>query len=263
VLFVAAMLASTVIILSGSAFAGESLLTVLSIVVGAVVMIGALERFRRRDVLWTSASFVLAGYVAIAWLAVRLPFVQRILSTPRQRFMLWANLYSRNDDPTWWDRSRQVVEALYAFDAGGILGRGLGHGSPFLIPKASSDFIFAAFGEELGFLGAAAIVLAFAVLAAVGLRIARDLGKESFAGLLVAAYTLLIASQAFIHIAGTMNLLPMTGITLPLVSSGMSSLVVAWVMVGAIVGLAARETASADRLTIRRPEGSQPGNNRK
>ena len=81
-------------------------------------------------------------------------------------------------------------------------------------------------------------------------------------GLLVAAYTLLIASQAFIHIAGTMNLLPMTGITLPLVSSGMSSLVVAWMMVGAIVGLAAREAMSADRLVIRKPEATRPGTGR-
>jgi cell division protein FtsW (lipid II flippase) len=254
VLFLAAMLASTVILLGGSFFAGESLLTALVIVVGAVVAIGALERFRRRDALWTSASMVLAGYVGLAWLAVKLPFVQRMLETPRQRFMLWADLYSRNGDPLWWDRSRQVIEALYAFDAGGIFGRGLGHGSPFLIPKASSDFIFAAFGEELGFVGAAMIVLAFVSLAVIGLRIARDLGRDSFGGLLVAGYVLLLSAQALIHITGTMNLLPMTGITLPLMSSGMSSLVVAWAMVGAIVGMATREEQGAEKIVIRKPE---------
>jgi cell division protein FtsW (lipid II flippase) len=215
-----------------------------------VLIIGALERFRRRDVLWTSASLVLAGYVGIAFLAVQIPFIARMLSTPRERFFLWADLYSRHGNAAWWDRARQIVESLYSFDAGGLLGHGLGYGTPFLIPKASSDFIFAAIGEELGFAGAAMVILSFAAFTAIGLRIARTLGGDSFAGLVVAGYTLLIASQAFVHISGTMNILPMTGITLPLVSSGMSSLVVSWAMVGIIIGLSAREANAGERLVI-------------
>ena len=251
VLFVAALLATSVIVMSGSAFAGSALLTVLAIVLGSVLLIAALERFRRRDVLWTSASFVLAGYIALVYLAVQLPYVSRIIATPRQRFLLWADLYSRRGNAAWWDQSRQIIESLYAFDAGGLLGRGLGHGSPFLIPKASSDFIFAAIGEELGAVGAALVVLAFGALAAIGLRIARNLGRDSFTGLLVAGYTLLLVAQAFVHITGTMNLLPMTGITLPLVSSGMSSLVVTWAMLGLIVGLAAQEGKTGKTIVIR------------
>lgn len=250
VLFTAALLVTSVVLMGGGLF-GESIVTVLAILVGAVVVIAALERFRRRDALWTSASIVLLGYTVLAYVAVQIPAVQRMLSTPRQRFVLWADLYSRNGNPSWWDHARQIVEALYAFDAGGLFGRGLGRGSPFLIPKASSDFIFAAMGEELGLVGALMIVLGFVALAAIGLRIARDLGKESFGGLLVAGYTMLLLAQSLVHITGTMNLLPMTGITLPLVSSGLSSLVVAWAMVGGIIGISTGDVASAQKFVIR------------
>lgn len=250
VLFLAALLVTSVVLMGGSQF-GESLITVLAILVGSVIVIAALERFRRRDALWTSASLVLVGYTVIAYVAVQLSAVQRMLSTPRQRFLLWADLYARNGNGSWWDHSRQIVEALFSFDAGGILGRGIGRGSPFLIPKASSDFMFAAIAEELGMLGALMIVLGVAAIAIIGLRIARDLGKESFAGLLAGGYVMLLVAQSLIHITGTMNLLPMTGITLPLVSAGLSSLVVAWAMLGAIVGISTGEEASARRLVIR------------
>lgn len=250
VLFLAGTLASSAILLGSAFFAGNALWVVLGIVITAVLVIGALERFRRRDVLWTSASLVLAGYVAIAFLAVQIPFIARMLSTPRERFFLWADLYARHGNAGWWDRARQIVESLYSFDAGGLLGHGLGYGTPFLIPKASSDFIFAAIGEELGFAGAAMVILSFAAFTAIGLRIAKQLGGDSFAGLVVAGYTLLIAAQAFVHISGTMNILPMTGITLPLVSSGMSSLVVSWGMVGVIIGLSARAANEGERMVI-------------
>ncbi len=250
VLFLAGTLASSAILLGSDLFPGTALLAVLAIVVAAVVAIGALERFRRRDVFWTSASLVLALYVGIAYLAVQLPFIARMLATPRQRFLLWADLYSRRGDAHWWDTARQIVESLYAFDAGGLTGHGLGLGTPFLIPKAASDFVFAAIAEELGFAGSALVILSFATLTAIGLRIASNLGRDSYAGLVVAGYTLLLAAQAFVHIAGTMNILPMTGITLPLVSSGMSSLVVSWGIVGMVLGLSTRNANEGSRLVI-------------
>jgi len=257
VLFVAGLLASSAILVGSTVFGdGGTVLVVVGIVVAAVLAIAALERFRRRDALWTSASLVLTGYVAVALLAVQLPFVGRILATPRERFLLWADLFARHDNAHWWDRAQQVVEALYAFDAGGMIGHGLGYGTPFLIPKSASDFIFAAIGEELGFAGGAMVIISFAALVAIGLRIARELGGDSFAALLVTGYIFLIVSQAFVHITGTMNILPMTGITLPLVSSGMSSLVVSWAIVGLILGISAREANAGERLVIVRPERS-------
>lgn len=252
VVFLAALIASSVILMSGGQ-TGESLWTVLGIIVAAVIVIGALERFRRRDVLWTSATLVLIGYVALAMVAVRLPYVQGMLSTPRARFMLWADLYTRNGNPSWWDTSRQIVESLYSLAAGGLLGHGIGRGTPFLIPKASSDFVFSAIAEELGLVGALLIIISFVTIVTIGLRLARQLGRDSFLGLVIAGYVLLIGAQAFVHITGTMNVLPMTGITLPLVSSGMSSLVVAWGMVAAVIGFSSRETAGGDHYVIRRP----------
>jgi cell division protein FtsW (lipid II flippase) len=250
ILFMAALLVTSVVLMGGSLF-GQSLITVLTIVVGSVIVIAALERFRRRDALWTSAALVLVGYTVLAYIAVQIPAVQEMLSTPRQRFVLWADLFARNGNPSWWDHARQIVESLYAFDAGGLFGRGLGRGSPFLIPKSSSDFIFAAIAEELGLIGALAMVVGFGALATIGLRIARDLGKESFGGLLAAGYVMIVVAQAVVHITGTMNLLPMTGITLPLVSAGMSSLVVIWAMIGSVAGLSTAEEASAQRFVIR------------
>lgn len=250
ILFLAGTLASSAILLGSTVFVGNMLWIVLGIVIGAVVVIGALEGFRRRDALWISASFVLMIYVAVAYVAVQLPFVARMLETPRQRFLLWADLFTRHGNVAWWDSSRQIIEALYAFDAGGLVGHGIGLGTPFLIPKAASDFIFAAVGEELGFAGAAMVIISFAALVAIGLRIAKQLGGDTYPALLIAGYTLLIGSQAFVHIAGTMNILPMTGITLPLVSSGMSSLIVSWGMIGIIVGLSAREGNAGERLVI-------------
>lgn len=252
ILFIAGFTASSVVLLSRSG-SGEALWTALGIIVIAALAIGALERFRRKDVLWTSATLVLTGYVALATLAVQLPFVQETLATPRARFMLWADLFSRNGDAGWWDKSRQVIESLYALDAGGVLGHGIGRGTPFLIPKASSDFIFSAIAEELGLVGAILIILSFGAIVVIGLRLARDVGRDSFLGLAIAGYVLLIAAQAFVHITGTMNVLPMTGITLPLVSSGMSSLVVAWGMIGCVIGLAARDAVGRERFVIRRP----------
>ncbi|HVZ41934.1 MAG TPA: FtsW/RodA/SpoVE family cell cycle protein [Candidatus Kapabacteria bacterium] len=251
VLFVAATLATSMLLLGDTLFTGTTLLITLAIVVGAVVVLGALERFQRRETLWASASGVLVLYVTAAFLLVRIPFVMRLLATPRQRFLLWADLYSRHGNPTWWDSSRQIVEALYALDAGGAAGRGLGYGTPFLIPKASSDFVFAAIVEEMGSAGGILVILSFIALVVIGLRIASKMGRDTFGGILVAGYTLLVASQAFVHIAGTMNILPMTGITLPLVSSGMSSLLVSWAIIGAVIALSARPANAGQRLTIR------------
>lgn len=249
VLATAGLMVSVVALLGGSD--DTSVLAIPAILIVGVIVMASLERFRRRDVLWTSGAVVLTGYSLVAYLAVQLPFVQRMMATPRQRFLLWADLFSRHGDASWWDRSRQIVEALYSFDAGGLMGHGLGYGTPFLIPKAGSDFIFAAIAEELGVVGAGMIVLAFAMIAVLGLRIARDQGEDSFVGLVVVGYVMLISSQAVVHIAGTMNVLPMTGITLPLVSSGLSSLVVSWGIIGTLVGLGARRERRGEDVVIR------------
>ncbi len=237
ILFGAGLVVASIILLGESITFASPLVLLLLTVALAIAALAALEKFRTREVLWPTASIVLAGFGVVAWGASLLPSVREMLATPRSRFILWSDLYARNGDPGWWDNSRQVIESLYAFDAGGLFGTGLGQGSPFLIPKAGSDFIFAALVEELGLLGGILLIALFIALLLIGLRSASARGRSSFFGLLIAGYVLLLSAQALVHIAGTMNIMPMTGITLPLLSSGTSSLLVTWSMLAVVVGL--------------------------
>lgn len=265
ILLFAAGLTIASIILLGESITFASPIVLVAAVIGVTVLaLAARERFATKGTLWPTASIVLGGFGLLAWLSAQLPFVRDVLSTPRSRFLLWADLYGRHGDPMWWDNSRQVIEALYAFDAGGFLGSGFGGGTPFLIPKAGSDFIFAAFVEETGLVGGILLILLIIGLVILGLRIAADRGAGSFLGLLAAGYALMLGAQSFVHIAGTMNIMPMTGITLPLVSSGMSSLIVSWMIVGALIGLAFNTDAPAGAVApgdfkIKRPAKPNPG----
>jgi cell division protein FtsW (lipid II flippase) len=117
---------------------------------------------------------------------------------------------------------------------GGIVGTGLGLGSPGLIPFAATDFIFAAIGEELGLLGTTGLLLLYLVLVGKGLRIATAT-TDGFAKLLAVGLSTLIALQAFVIVAGVTRVIPLTGVTLPFVSYGGSSLVSNFVLLGLLV----------------------------
>ncbi len=128
----------------------------------------------------------------------------------------------------------QIVQAAYALAWGGTTGTGPGLGIAGRIPFEETDFIFAIIGEELGLLGSTAVLCAFLLIAGSGLRIARRC-SDGFMGLLAVGLTTLIAVQAFIIIAGVIRLLPLTGITLPFVSYGGSSLVANYVLLALLV----------------------------
>ncbi len=117
----------------------------------------------------------------------------------------------------------QVAQGLFAIGSGSLTGSGLGVGRPDLIPAAATDFVFAAFAEEVGFAGAMAILVAYALFASVGLGIALR-SHDLFRKLLATGITLVIALQAILIIAGVLRLLPITGIALPFMSYGGSSL---------------------------------------
>ena len=112
----------------------------------------------------------------------------------------------------------------YAFGSGGIAGTGLGLGSPDLIPNASTDFVFAAIGEELGLVGTIGVVAAFMLLVGSAFRIAVDAARP-FAKLFAAGIATILGLQTFLIIGGVTRVIPLTGITLPFVSYGGSSLV--------------------------------------
>ncbi|MBP7999956.1 MAG: FtsW/RodA/SpoVE family cell cycle protein [Chloroflexi bacterium] len=143
----------------------------------------------------------------------------------------------------WWDpwpeadnRAFQIVQSLYAVAAGGLLGQGIGQGFPDYIPVVHSDFAFAAIAEEWGIFGALVVILCFALLAYRGLRLAY-LTQQPFSRYLAAGIVILLSAQAFLIMGGVTKFLPLTGVTLPFISYGGSSLLMSWVMVGLLMYL--------------------------
>jgi cell division protein FtsW (lipid II flippase) len=132
----------------------------------------------------------------------------------------------------------QLAQSWFALASGGLVGTGLGRGSPDLIPYPASDFILSAFGEELGMLGTAAILLLFVGLIGRGLRVALD-REDAFGRLLAVGLTMTIALQTFTIAAGVTRLIPLTGVPLPLVSYGGSSRVATYVMIALLVRISA------------------------
>jgi peptidoglycan glycosyltransferase len=117
----------------------------------------------------------------------------------------------------------QTAQGLFAMGSGSLTGSGIGLGRPDLIPAAATDFIFAAVGEELGLAGSIALITAYVFLVAVGFGIALR-SRDRFRKYLAAGLTILIGLQSFLILAGIVRLMPITGITLPFVSYGGSSL---------------------------------------
>jgi len=146
----------------------------------------------------------------------------------------------------------QNVQAQISLGSGGIFGRGLGQGIEKIhyLPEAHTDMIFAVIGEELGLVGAAVLVAGYCAFAYAGLRLALTC-KDPFGKRLAAGITALITGQAAINLAAVLGLAPLTGIPLPFVSYGGSSLVVALLSVGVLLNIArgggATATARADR----------------
>jgi len=144
------------------------------------------------------------------------------------------------------DTGFQTVQATFALAFGGITGTGPGLGSPGRIPAAETDFIFAAIGEELGLLGTTAVLVAFLLMVGTGLRIALR-ADSPFEKLLAAGLTAILGIQSFIIIGGVIRLVPLTGITLPFVSYGGSSLVANYVLLALLMRIADGQDRRADQ----------------
>src|SRR5437773_2512536 len=174
-----------------------------------------------------------------------------IVPTVQTRVDIWADPFK---DPS--GSGYQIVQSLFAFGRGGLLGTGLGAGLPTVdgnlpIPAVHTDFPLAALGEELGLVGVTAILGLFLVLIERGLRIAASAADE-FRSLLAAGLALVIGTQAFIIAAGNLKLIPLTGITLPFISYGGSSLLVNGIVVGLLLAL-------SDKGVEPPPPPRQPG----
>jgi peptidoglycan glycosyltransferase len=173
---------------------------------------------QRRYLLAGAGLLILGGFVGY-----------RLFDVVQLRVDAWLNP---------WDEARtrafQIVQSLYAMAAGGLLGRGLGLGAPTFIPVVYSDFVFAAIAEEYGLAGAVAVVAGFAMLVARAAR-AATLAHTTFRTLLAGGIALVFGAQAIIIMGGNARLIPLTGVTLPFLSYGGSSLLVSFIMIGLLL----------------------------
>jgi len=139
----------------------------------------------------------------------------------------------------------QLVQSMYALGSGGFQGTGLGLGSPQKIPNASTDFVLSAIGEELGLLGTVAICIMFLLLVGSGFRIAMQ-AERPFSKLFAAGLTTIIGVQTFVIIGGVIRVIPLTGVTLPFVSYGGSSLIANFVIIALLLRISDETVARAE-----------------
>jgi cell division protein FtsW len=185
---------------------------------------------------WMFASLGAAGVAGFFYLAVSADY--RL-----------ARLLSFIDPEAHPDVSYQLLQSLYGLGNGGWFGVGLGQSRAkwSYLPNADSDFIFAIIGEELGLIGAGILLLLFALLAYTGMRIARR-NVDPFVKIVASAATVWLVGQAAINIGYVVGLLPVTGIPLPMISSGGTSLLITMVVFGLLANFARREPQAAAAL---------------
>jgi cell division protein FtsW (lipid II flippase) len=205
----------TVVVMVGQRDLGSSLLFFALFV---VMMWVATER-----VSYLVIGFVLfAGAAYVAW---------RMFGHVQTRVSIWLDPWSDRLDSGY-----QIVQALYGLTDGGIGGTGLGLGSPNTVPEAQNDFIFTSIGEEMGLLGAAAVLMAYLLIIGAGLRTALRT-DNTFEKLFAVGLTTIVGVQAFIIVGGVIKLVPLTGITLPFVSYGGSSLLSNYILLALLIRL--------------------------
>ncbi len=152
------------------------------------------------------------------------------------RVLTWIHPF---DPKTIQGQSYQISQSLFALSAGGASGTGLGLGYPTFIPASTTDFIFSAIGEELGLLGAASVVLMYVLMVYRGIKVAL-LHRDDFGKLLAVGLVSIIALQSFLIMGGVTRLIPLTGITLPFVSYGGSSLLANFILLALLIVLSHR-----------------------
>ena len=183
-----------------------------SIFIALYSIIVYLATGRRRTILISAVLLLFVGFVGYY-----------LVDIIQARVNSWFNPW---DDPS--GGSYQIIQSLLAVANGGLEGRGPGLGSPALVPVAMSDFIFSAIAEETGLIGTLGLIALFGLILARGLR-ASLLAPDSFRRLFAAGITAYFGIQALLIISGNLRLLPLTGVTLPFVSYGGSSLLTSFV----------------------------------
>lgn len=191
------------------------------------------------------AIFVLLLYVASGTTSLLIAGALLVVLAGITAYYLFAVVRLRVDiwiDP--WpeasNRAYQIVQSLMAFGAGGAMGQGIGQGAPGFIPVAHSDFVFAALAEEWGLLGVTAALSFIAAYVMRAFRTGVNQPDNPFHTLLAVGLGLLIGVQALLITGGVLKLIPLTGVTLPFVSYGGSSLVTSFIITGLLLRLSVR-----------------------
>lgn len=189
-----------------------------------------------------------------AWVVIGLiPFVAACifaytaLTHVQQRVVNWLDPFAHYNDI---GGGYQLAQSLFGLGTGGIFGSGLGAGRPDLIPEANSDFIISAVGEELGFIGLAALLLVFLVLTMRGMRSSLAV-RDTFGKLLGGALAFSIGWQLFVVVGGATKLIPETGLTTPFMSAGGSSLLANYILVAILLRIS--DAARRPKTTPSRP----------
>lgn len=195
---------------------------------GIAVMMTYAATSNKSYVFLALVFFIISGFVSyMAFAHVRV------------RVAIWLNPW---DDPL--GKSYQIVQSLFALGYGGVFGTGFLQGSPDIIPAVYTDFIFSAIGEEFGFIGVFSIIMAYLLIFFRSVKIAVYCTNEKYKLLSFGlAGTMLL--QAFIILAGVTKLLPLTGITLPFISYGGSSMVASFISMGLLLAIGAEEKEHA------------------
>jgi cell division protein FtsW (lipid II flippase) len=173
-------------------------------------------------------GWLLLGMVTLAGLAI---LAGNLSQHAQARFAIWENPFSDPVGKGW-----QVLQSLSAMYSGGMWGCGLGAGAPSAVPIVSSDFIYAALGEETGWAGCALLLLAYGIFCVRSWRAAAN-AATPFAITFGAGLAACVAAQTLINVAGVTKALPLTGITLPFISHGGSSLVTSFCIAGLLAAL--------------------------
>lgn len=186
----------------------------------------------------TRAAYAVIGF---ALFSGGVYFAYHAFGHVQRRIAAWIDPWSRIQESGF-----QIAQSVFALATGGISGRGLGLGRPEFIqpggtgPTIPTDFIFSAIGEELGLLGTTAILLLFGLIVARGFRIALR-SRDSFGTLLATGLTAIVGVQGFLIMGGVSRLIPLTGITLPFVAYGGSSLVANFILVALLMRISDSE----------------------
>ena len=185
-------------------------------------------------------SYVIIGLVLLAVGAVG---AYKFLSHVQVRFQIWADPFKDAQGQGY-----QIVQSLFSLADGGLVGVGIGNGMANNIPVVESDFIFSAIGEEMGLLGGGAVLILFMLFAVRGLTTAAR-AKSDLAAFSATGLTAAISFQAFLIVGGVTRLIPLTGVTLPFMSQGGSSLLASFIIVALLLRAGDEATGREAELT--------------